>query len=522
MTINLEQQVREYAEFLDTTLPVIDPDTITSTVPEVVPVVVASEPRRKFARRLEPKRRLPGWAVALAAALVVIVAVGGVSLLLGTLRDSSPPVDPATTVPSPWLVESFIEFPVDEFPPFTAVVQFTGEEGDLAAYCEDSLNQYLAEHPDASSQELQKVEADLGCTEADVRGQSSGPAASTRVSFAGPSEGLRVEVMESVGSEGPNAGPGSFLVFDGRRAATYLGGGDVFLVFPDEELATVNLGEFGWSYWAQVCGPARREFFDNEVIAGRDAIHLTCSRAATWELWVDAETGVMLKVNGIFGPIMDQLSHPASWTGFLVEDIDYVPSLASKLFSVRAPAGAPEREMDRSRRGTLAAGGDLADGDDIDEQFDEEQPHPLVGQPAPPLVGTSLDGAQFDLVQHRGRPTAVMFWFAGCGTSPPCRLQLEVFEQAKSQWSDQIMFVIVAVASDVDGVRAMAAEADLTVPIVAEQNTRYPDWEGALTPALYLIDEQGIVVSSSFGFDASRDLLDEPGTFLGDISAALQ
>ena len=36
--------------------------------------------------------------------------------------------------------------------------------------------------------------------------------------------------------------------------------------------------------------------------------------------------------------------------------------------------------------------------------------HVAVGQPAPAIVGTTLDGAAFDLASLRGKPVVVNFW----------------------------------------------------------------------------------------------------------------
>ena len=47
------------------------------------------------------------------------------------------------------------------------------------------------------------------------------------------------------------------------------------------------------------------------------------------------------------------------------------------------------------------------------------------GQPVPAIVGTTLDGAPFDLASLRGRPVLVNFWGPSC---VPCRDEFPVFK----------------------------------------------------------------------------------------------
>lgn len=47
------------------------------------------------------------------------------------------------------------------------------------------------------------------------------------------------------------------------------------------------------------------------------------------------------------------------------------------------------------------------------------------GQPAPAIVGSTLDGTPFDLSSLRGRPVVVNFWGPGCA---PCRDEFPLFK----------------------------------------------------------------------------------------------
>src|SRR5207253_8825762 len=78
------------------------------------------------------------------------------------------------------------------------------------------------------------------------------------------------------------------------------------------------------------------------IVAGQAARHIRCGDelAGFWELWVDRETGVVLKVKGTLG---NDDFHPFATTsegGFIVTSIDYSPSFAPGTFRAAPPPGA--------------------------------------------------------------------------------------------------------------------------------------------------------------------------------------
>ncbi len=52
-------------------------------------------------------------------------------------------------------------------------------------------------------------------------------------------------------------------------------------------------------------------------------------------------------------------------------------------------------------------------------------PKAAVGEAAPPIAGTTLDGAAFDLASLRGHPAVVNFWGPSC---VPCRDEFPLLE----------------------------------------------------------------------------------------------
>lgn len=49
-----------------------------------------------------------------------------------------------------------------------------------------------------------------------------------------------------------------------------------------------------------------------------------------------------------------------------------------------------------------------------------------VGEPAPPITGTALDGSAVDLAAFRGHPVIVNFWASWC---TPCREEFPLFKE---------------------------------------------------------------------------------------------
>jgi cytochrome c biogenesis protein CcmG/thiol:disulfide interchange protein DsbE len=68
---------------------------------------------------------------------------------------------------------------------------------------------------------------------------------------------------------------------------------------------------------------------------------------------------------------------------------------------------------------------------------------PAVGQPAPPLVVTTLDGATFDLSAERGHVVVVNFWATWC---PPCRGEMPLLDTfARRHRADGLVLVGLSV-----------------------------------------------------------------------------
>lgn len=79
---------------------------------------------------------------------------------------------------------------------------------------------------------------------------------------------------------------------------------------------------------------------------------------------------------------------------------------------------------------------------------------PAAGQTAPALVVQTLDGANFDLSQHRGHVVIVNFWATWC---PPCRDEMPVLDAIAGRYADRGV-EIIGVSVDRRGDRKAVGE----------------------------------------------------------------
>jgi len=117
---------------------------------------------------------------------------------------------------------------------------------------------------------------------------------------------------------------------------------------------------------------------------------------------------------------------------------------------------------------------------------------PLIGKPAPPLAGTTLDGSAFDLAGQRGKPVIVNFWSSWCG---PCREEFPLLEDAAARHDAEGLVVVGALyKDDADPARAFVAEQGATWPTVTDPDrTNGRTWKVLAPPQTYFIDRDGVI-----------------------------
>jgi cytochrome c biogenesis protein CcmG/thiol:disulfide interchange protein DsbE len=120
------------------------------------------------------------------------------------------------------------------------------------------------------------------------------------------------------------------------------------------------------------------------------------------------------------------------------------------------------------------------------------------GSTAPGIVGTTLDGAPFDLASLRGRPVLVNFWGPSC---IPCRDEFPLLKAKLAEHAgDELTIVGVLMYDPPAPARDFIAQYGATWATVDEPDGRIRTaYRVAARPQTYFIDRDGILRSIQVG-----------------------
>jgi cytochrome c biogenesis protein CcmG, thiol:disulfide interchange protein DsbE len=122
----------------------------------------------------------------------------------------------------------------------------------------------------------------------------------------------------------------------------------------------------------------------------------------------------------------------------------------------------------------------------------------VIGEPVPPIVGTTLDGTAFDLAMLRGRPVIVNFWGPSC---VPCRDEFPQFlAKLTEHRADDLAIVGVLTDDPEQPARAFIADYGATWPTVVDPDKSIKAaYRVAARPQTYFVDAEGILRSIQVG-----------------------
>lgn len=130
---------------------------------------------------------------------------------------------------------------------------------------------------------------------------------------------------------------------------------------------------------------------------------------------------------------------------------------------------------------------------------DREAQSPLLGKVAPPLAGTTLDGGQFDIADHRGQWVVVNVFATWCG---PCRQEhpeLVAFDEKHREARD-VALVSVLFDDRPSTARRFFERNGGEWPVVVDADARIAtDYGVAQVPETYVVAPDGQVVAKLLG-----------------------
>ena len=120
------------------------------------------------------------------------------------------------------------------------------------------------------------------------------------------------------------------------------------------------------------------------------------------------------------------------------------------------------------------------------------------GQPAPDVIGTTLDGSAFDLASLRRRPVLLNFWGPSC---VPCRDEFPLFTAKLAEHADTGLAIVGVLMFDAPApARDFVAEFDATWPTVDDPaGAMRTTYRVLARPQTYFIDRAGILRSIQVG-----------------------
>lgn len=136
------------------------------------------------------------------------------------------------------------------------------------------------------------------------------------------------------------------------------------------------------------------------------------------------------------------------------------------------------------------------------------------GEPAPTIVGTTLDGAPFDLAALRGRPVVINFWGPTC---VPCREEFPLLKAKLAEHAAEGLAVVGVLTDDpADPARTFVAEEGATWPTVIDPNSALKKMYRVVgRPQTYFVDRNGILRSIQIGEVRDADFERQYGLISG-------
>jgi cytochrome c biogenesis protein CcmG/thiol:disulfide interchange protein DsbE len=121
-----------------------------------------------------------------------------------------------------------------------------------------------------------------------------------------------------------------------------------------------------------------------------------------------------------------------------------------------------------------------------------------VGQAAPAVAGTTLDGSTFDLTSFAGKPVVINFWGPSC---VPCRDEFPLLEAKVAEHAADGLTVVGVLTDDpVEPARSFVSQYGGTWPTVIDPDKAIKTaYRVAARPQTYFVDGSGVIRAIQVG-----------------------
>jgi peroxiredoxin len=247
-------------------------------------------------------------------------------------------------------------------------------------------------------------------------------------------------------------------------------------------------------------GVASTEYLGVEEVDGVKCHHCRfVQEGFNWDIWIEQGDRPLVR------KIVPDMSKQFAELGGAYKDakLDYIvtiadwnvePRFTDADFAFQPPADAEQVE-------SLFEG--IAGGED-------EGPHPLLGQPAPPFKTTDPDEKPVDLAAHLGKDVVMLdFWATWCG---PCVEAMPAVDGVAKKYADRgLVFYAVNVQEDAETIKEFLKTSELELPVAMDlDGSISQNYRAEGIPQTVLIGKDGKVQVVHVGFgDGLADVLSQ-------------
>ena len=237
-------------------------------------------------------------------------------------------------------------------------------------------------------------------------------------------------------------------------------------------------------------GVTESEYLGTEEVGGVRCHHCRfVQEQFSWDIWIEAGDRPLVH------KVVPDMSKQFADAGGMFEDAKFEYSITLSDWNVAPKFTDADFAFDPP-----------ANAEKVDSLFEglaggqEEGPHPLLGEPAPPFKSVDLTDKPIDLATHLGKDVVMLdFWATWCG---PCVQAMPEIDGVAEKFADRgLVFYAVNVAEDAETIKEFLKTSELEVPVAMD-----PD--GSITqsyradgiPQTVLIGKDGKVQVVHVGF----------------------